>query len=371
MKSLSIMIKPASSLCNMRCKYCFYANVSDLRDIKSHGIMSEETVEILLNKVFETLDSGDQFTIAFQGGEPTLAGIEFFQHFSHEVDAHLERKKVSVQYSLQTNGLEISDELIEYLKRYQYLVGISIDCSKDFHDLSRVDGRGNGTFSRILKTKEKFIKAEIPHNVLCVLTNPMGKHPEKVWNFLKKYKIDFVQFIPCLGDLQGGNDTKLPLESKVFSDFYTGLLPLWFQSLKEKRYISIRFFDDLFHLLLHRQVNSCGFTGQCGIQLVVEGDGSVYPCDFYVLDQWKLGDFHHHSLAEMQNSIIGQNFLERKTTQTSGCKECEFQNFCGGGCERMAKEMYSFGGFCGYQDFLRKNKMLIEEIAAYLSQTQG
>lgn len=100
MKSLSIMIKPASSLCNMRCKYCFYANVSDLREIKSHGIMTEDTVKILLEKVFENLESGDQLSIAFQGGEPTLAGINFFQNFSHQVDFHLETKKVSVQYSI-------------------------------------------------------------------------------------------------------------------------------------------------------------------------------------------------------------------------------------------------------------------------------
>lgn len=245
------------------------------------------------------------------------------------------------------------------------MVGISIDCSKEFHDFNRVDSCGNGTFSRLLKTKEKLVKRGIPHNILCVLTNPLGKHPEKVWNFLRKYKIEFVQFIPCLGDLHGENKTKLPLQSSIFADFYTGLLPLWCKSMKNGEYISIRFFDDLFHLLLHRQVNSCGFTGKCGIQLVVEGDGSVYPCDFYVLDQWKLGNFHDNSLEEMQQSAIGKEFLTRRVALPTRCDDCEFLNLCKGGCERMSVEMYATENFCGYQQFLIKNKKFIEEILEY------
>lgn len=366
MKHLSIMIKPASSLCNLRCKYCFYANVSDLREIKSFGIMSKETVITLLEKVFLELNSGDNLNIAFQGGEPTLAGLDFFTFLSDKVDEYLSDKKVNVQYAIQTNGFNISDEFYIYLKKYNYLVGLSIDLHKEYHNLNRVDTMGNGTFSQVITTKSKLEEYEISHNVLCVLTNPLAKHPQKVWNFIEKNKLEFIQFIPCLGDLDDEQYSNLALTSKNFYSFYSNILPLWYNAIKKEKHISIKFFDDLFHLIINKQVNSCGFTGKCGIQLVVEADGSVYPCDFYVLDKWKLGDFYNNTITEMQNSPMAKEFLSRRTELPKLCENCKYINICAGGCERMSKEMYASKSYCGYQIFLKENQKLIEDVAGYL-----
>lgn len=202
MKTLSIMIKPASSLCNMRCSYCFYANVSDLRSVKSHGIMSSETVDHLLEKSFADLEEGDRFHVAFQGGEPTLAGLSFFQDFIAKVRKYTDKKSVAVDYAIQTNGLSLDSGYFPFFKEHGFLVGLSIDLDKKYHDYNRIDASRKGTFSRIIATKRQLESYKIPFNVLCVLTQPLSKHPQKVWNFIQTQGFSFVQFIPCLSELE-------------------------------------------------------------------------------------------------------------------------------------------------------------------------
>ncbi len=362
MKHFAILIKPASSLCDMRCKYCFYANVSDLRDIKSYGIMTQATAEALIHNIYQYMETGDSLIIAFQGGEPTLAGLSWFRRFSHIVAQHQEEKPLQLSYSMQTNGLSLTEEFCSYLKEHNYLVGISIDLDRNIHELNRVDAQGKGTYSRINKSKKLLEQYEIDHNILCVLTSPLAKHPQKVWTHILKEKLEFVQFIPCLAELESNAPDKLSLTSQRFADFYSGLLPLWWQAYRNGQYVSIRFFDDLFSLLKYHRVNSCGFTGDCGIQFVIEGDGSVYPCDFYVLDQWNLGNLTTDSVESIQNSPKAQEFLQRVTRLDPLCHDCRFQNFCQGGCPRMAREMYAKDGHCGYYDFLNRNQELIELI---------
>lgn len=366
MKTVSMMIKPASSLCNMRCKYCFYGNVSDLREVKSYGIMTSETVDAMLGKCFQYLEEGDHLNLAFQGGEPTLAGVSFFYELSQKINVFIEKNPIYISYSLQTNGLALEEGFFQCWKEHGFLIGLSLDFNKDTHNYYRVDSKGNGTFSQILATKKRLEKEKIPFNILCVLSHSLSKHPNKLWKEILKSEVKFIQFIPCLEDLDETTPQKHSLHAKDFARFYTVLLPLWFQELQKGNYISIRFFDDLFQLLLNHQVNSCGFTGNCGIQMVVEADGSVYPCDFFVLDKWKLGDFHNNSLEEMLHSSLGQEFLNERSELPELCQNCRFRNFCGGGCRRMEKAMYVQDDFCGYFEFLSVNQIKIEEIIAYL-----
>lgn len=183
-KSVSVLIKPASSLCNLRCKYCFYADVSSLRKVKSFGRMKLETVDSLIENVFVDLNDGDQLTIAFQGGEPTLAGLRYYQYFLAKIKK--QTKKVGVHYAIQTNGMVINDAWCNLLKEHNFLVGLSIDGTPIYHDLNRVDVRGRGTFYRVMQTKKLFDQYGIEYNVLCVLTNPLAKHAKKVFDFFQQ-----------------------------------------------------------------------------------------------------------------------------------------------------------------------------------------
>ena len=188
-KYYSIMIKPASSLCNLRCKYCFYANVSDLREVKSYGIMPYDLMEKMLSNIYDELDDNDQIDIAFQGGEPTLASLEWFKHFTDIIDKW--EKKIIVNYALQTNGILIDDDWAKFFYDHKVLVGLSLDMIKDLHDNVRVDVNGKGTYNNLIKTVNILNKYHVEYNVLCTLTNNVARYPVKVYNELKKLNIRF------------------------------------------------------------------------------------------------------------------------------------------------------------------------------------
>lgn len=362
MKKVSILIKPASSLCQLRCKYCFYANVSSLREVKSYGKMKKDVYDKLIENVFYDLEDGDELTIAFQGGEPTLAGLSFFEDFIQTVKA--QPKKVQVHYSLQTNGMVINPRWAKLLKENNFLVGLSIDGNATYHDLYRLDAKGHGTYHRVMATKKLFDEYQIEYNILCVLTNPLAKEARKVFQFLKQNNIQYVQFIPCLNDLEATERNEYALTPKRFASFYTQLLKLWLEELANGHYMSIKLFDDVYNLLINHQVNACGLTGKCQVQYVIEADGSVYPCDFYVLDDYRLGYIQEQTLRELFEQPIAMKFVCSRQALPEYCQTCPFLKVCGGGCKRMDNAMYvnTENTFCGYRKFLEEFIPKIDEI---------
>ncbi|MFV0353270.1 MAG: SPASM domain-containing protein [Oscillospiraceae bacterium] len=353
MKHLSVMIKPASSLCNMRCSYCFYADVSNMRDVPSYGMMSEETAEKIIANVYKNLADGDSITFAFQGGEPTLAGLGFFQNFVEQVAE--QTVKARVLWALQTNGTMLDDEWCTFLKSNQFLVGLSLDGNSAMHNQNRLDSKGKGNFSQVLAAKHLMDKYRVEYNILCVLTNETARHPQKVWKFIIENGIRYIQFIPCLDDLGSSANTPWALTPKRFFSFFSSLFPLWQEQLLANNYISVKLFDDIINLFVRGQVTSCGIHGQCQAQYIIEADGSVYPCDFYVLDKYCLGNMRDITLEDAFERTKANGFLKDRAPLPAACSGCEFHRACHGGCKRMAKAMYvDETGFCGYRELLNK-----------------
>lgn len=353
MKHISVLIKPASSLCNIRCKYCFYADISSIRDVRSYGKMTEETAEKMISNIYLDLADGDVLTLAFQGGEPTLAGLGYFEKIVKLIQQ--QTKRVTVHYAIQTNGMVINHRWCRFLKANDFLVGLSIDGSPAYHDLNRLDTKGRGTFHRVLKTKELFDEYQIDYNVLCVLTNPLAKEAKKVFRFLQEHQIRYIQFIPCLDELNAESRSSYALTPQRFASFYQQLYKLWLRELEQGNYISIKLFDDLVNLFSRKQLTACGIIGNCQLQYVIEADGSVYPCDFYVLDEYRLGYIQEKGLKELFQQDISQDFLCEKPVPAKLCSECPFKNYCGGGCKRMKDAVYADDqkNFCGYQVLLQ------------------
>ena len=148
MPAITVMLKPASGLCNMRCRYCFYADEQKNRSVPNYGIMSEEVLRAVLTRVLDYADG--ECTIAFQGGEPTCAGLPFFQRVV-ELEQELNHKHVVIHNAIQTNGYVIDDTWAQFFSDNHFLVGISLDGPKELHDLNRLDGKGNGTYNRVLR----------------------------------------------------------------------------------------------------------------------------------------------------------------------------------------------------------------------------
>lgn len=360
MKNLSIMIKPASSLCNLRCKYCFYADIASLRQVKSYGIMPQQSVHNMLDKIHAQLEPGDKITFAFQGGEPTLAGLPWFLDFTDTVKRW--EKKIEVSYALQTNATLLDDAWCAFLAENHFLVGVSWDILPDCHDGVRVDPAGQGTNRLVRQAMKHLSEHRVSYNVLCTLTRQAARHPQKIWKLLEAEGIAYVQFTPCLDALDQPGKNPFALTPQRFASFYSQLFPLWLAGFRQGRYRSVKLFDDLVNLAAFGVPTACGINGRCQPQLVVEADGSVYPCDFYCLEEYRLG-----SILEDDLEVLYQRSVTSPTKQfaplPAQCNACTYRAFCGGGCKRMRREVFWGSSFCGYRQFLDSCMPQILQIA--------
>lgn len=334
MKHLNFLIKPASSLCNMRCRYCFYADEASLRSQSSAGMMTREGADLLIREAFANLDPQGEITFSFQGGEPTLAGLDFFRHFMGQVEALCPRG-VRVHYALQTNGLLLDADWADFLARHQVLVGISLDGTKDIHDGARLDASGKGTWNRVTAALHLLQQRGVQVNLLCVVGRAAARSPQKIYRNLKKLGVRHLQFIACLDPMQderGGQPWSLT--PQAYGRFLCELFDVYYQDWKDGDYTSIRLFDDYVHLAMGLPSGTCATSGSCGAYYVIEGDGSVYPCDFYALDEWKMGVIGQTPLAELAGCERARTFLQQGELKPDDCASCPWYRLCFGGCKR-------------------------------------
>ena len=211
MPAASILIKPASANCNMDCKYCFYKCLSSHREEYSKGFMSYETLDTLVREAIAYADGS--LTFAFQGGEPTLAGIDFFKK-AVELQEKYNEKKLNIENTIQTNGLLIDDEWAEFLSENNFLVGLSLDGPRKMHDRYRKDVKGDDTFERIMQSIKLLEKYHVDYNIVTVITNETAKQAAFLYKFWKRNKYPFVQFIPCMDEEKRQDNLK---ENSVFT----------------------------------------------------------------------------------------------------------------------------------------------------------
>lgn len=334
MQSVTFLIKPASSLCNMRCRYCFYHDISDIREVKSMGMMSEDTAEALIRAAFSAVAPGGFVQFTFQGGEPTLAGLEFYRRFM-ALEAQYRPKNVTVGHAIQTNGLALDGQWAAFLKEHGYLVGISLDGNQAIHDAYRRDAAGDGTWERVTQKIALLDHYQVESNLLCVVSSTVAKNPQKVYAAMKKLGNHPLQFIPCLDPMeaQRGKES-YSLKPEGYGRFLCGLFDCWHRDWKTGTYVSIRNFDDYLRILLGMPPSTCAASGACGSYLVVEGDGSLYPCDFYVLDQWYLGNIRTCTVAEALSGEKSKQFLADGQKRPEDCRACPYAPLCRGGCKR-------------------------------------
>ena len=349
MKNLTVMIKPASSLCDIRCAYCFYSDVAASRHEASMGVMTREVAAAILKNTFCVLTTGDHITFAFQGGEPSLAGLDFFEFFAKEVNKAKGADKIRVHYAFQTNGLMADEAWCKFFKINNVLVGLSLDGDAALHNRNRMDIHGKGTYNRVMAAKKLFDHHGVDYNILCVLTSESARRANKIWNFVLRENIKHIQFIPCLEPLEGPVP-HTALNSRRFYEFYSAFFRLWRKEAEKGNVISVRLFEDLAALHLVGQSITCGMSGRCTPQIVLEADGSVYPCDFYVLDEYLIGNLAENNLQEIFEAVVKSDFLKDRTKMPDWCAGCSHNTWCRGGCKRMTKTVY--GGNCGMRLFL-------------------
>lgn len=338
MPPLSIMIKPASSLCNLRCRYCFYHNVTELREVSSFGIMTEQTAENIIKKALQ-FANGESVAFAFQGGEPLIAGLDYYKFFVQKVKEH-NRLNSRIYLSIQTNGTLVTDEWADFFYKNKFLVGLSLD--GDFENNKfRVDENRENAFYKILTAAEKFKKHNVEFNILTVLTGRCADNIESIYKFFRDKGFKYLQFIPCLRPFGDKSENELYMTDEQYANFLIKGFNLYVKDYVRHQYTSIRYFDNLVHLYLGNPTEQCGMCGHCMHQFVAEGNGNIYPCDFYCTDEWLLGNIddekeNFDTLAHCDKAI---EFLKESLYVPEKCKQCKFYGICrSGGCKRTKED---------------------------------
>ncbi len=337
MPPITVLIKPASGNCNMRCTYCFYYDEQANRETASYGLMSRETAHLLIDRAMGEAEGSVLF--AFQGGEPTLMGLDFYRDFTDYAASRPERKRLNVSYALQTNGYALNEEWAAFFAKHRFLVGVSLDGTKDLHDRYRLDAAGKGTYNRVRENLRLLEKHKVDFNILTVVTGATARRAGRIYRFFQGEGYDYQQYIECLdplGEAPGGRPWSLTPEK--YGEFLKNLFDVWYRDRMAGKKAYNRYFENLLLILDGQMPESCNMMGVCGRQWVVEADGGVYPCDFYVLDEWKLGSVRENSFAEMEEKRKELGFIEASRVVPEKCRSCQWYPLCRNGCRRNRTE---------------------------------
>jgi len=360
MKNLNLLIKPASGSCNLKCGYCFYADVLSNRHAGNLGMMRRDTAETLISKA---LKEAKQLLFGFQGGEPTLWGLDNFRYFTETVD-RLNTHGVKIIYTLQTNGTLLNDDWAIFFREHNFLIGLSLDGYRQLHELNRPD-----SYADAMKAAALLKKHGVEFNILSVVTAETANNVDRLYNFYQAQGFPFLQFIPCI-DAFGS--AKTTLTTPQYARFLKKLFDYWYRDLMAGKGFSVRYFDNLVDMFMGYPPEQCSMNGTCAIQGVVESDGGVYPCDFYVLDQWKLGNVHTDSFEYMTSSEAAKKFIAESRPIPDECAVCRWRKLCNCGCRRDREPLTpgepSSNRFCqAYQDFFEYSHERFEHICMLLS----
>ncbi len=385
---MALMIKPVGALCNLDCTYCYYLPTKEVYDGHEHR-MNLSTLESIFAGFLP--HAGDEVTISWQGGEPTLAGLAFFEKALEFQQKH-KRAGQTVNNALQTNGTLLDDAWCMFLRKHAFLIGLSMDGDAGFHDHYRKSNAGKGTHQVVYRALQLMDAHDVQYNLLCVINDRNVKHPLKVWQYLLNLGARWLQFIPCIEwevDASGQSENRLANYAPppdAFGEFLCTIFDRWFERHRQR--VSVRLFDSVISKLVTNQMPFCILSGACSGQLTIEHNGDVFGCDHFIERRWQLakvnqpewrnthGIDHHpnigltihgngyrsndhhggrditsiqdietryatpaedsldsHWFSRSDTQRLGQ-FAARKQSLPQGCLDCEYRQYCHGGCPK-------------------------------------
>jgi uncharacterized protein len=332
---LAVMFKTVSSDCNLDCGYCYYRE--SLYGGRG-GALGRHQVSVGLLEHFipeymaYVADSGVA-SFAWQGGEPMLAGLAFFER-AVALQARHARPPMTIANSLQTNATLVDDDWAAFLRRYDFLVGVSLDGPREVHDAVRLDARGRGSYDRVLAGVRRLMAAGVAVNALAVVGPHNVGDPAGLLRFYRDEGFGYVQFIPCM-DFQGDDPHRPPaytVTPRQYGEFLVGLFDAWYHD--GLPLISVRLFDNFLQSYLGVPNELCVNGERCGSALIVEYSGDAFPCDFYVNADWRLGNVLERPLREIVADPRRLAFARAKLDLPVTCRECRWVGLCRGGCPR-------------------------------------
>ena len=328
MRPFTLLVKPTGPDCNIACSYCFYACKTSVFGTGSHR-MPDDVLEAMIRD-YVTLGFPVS-NIAFQGGEPTLMGLDYYKKVV-ELEQKYAQPGQTVTNCLQTNAILLDDEWCQFLAENDFLVGISVDGPKKYHDHYRLDHAGKGTFDRVMESIERCKTHGVEFNTLTLLNQQNVEHADEIWDFLvNENNIKFLQFIQCVERDPDTNEiTDFSITAEQYGKFLCTIFDRWFAHGIRK--VSVRTFDSLVSYCAGFGHTECTHMAKCADYVVIEHNGDVFTCDFFVEDAWKLGNLLDSPLGEMATGKQKRAFKSLKRSLPDKCLLCRYLDVCRGGC---------------------------------------
>jgi len=342
-----LMTKPTGSLCNLDCSYCFYLEKSELYSDTSNFRMQPEVLETYIKSYIEA-QPVEEVNFAWQGGEPTLLGVDFYRKAVLLQKKYAGDKKINNAF--QTNGILINEAWADFFLENNFLVGISIDGPERLHDAYRVDRGGKPTFQRVMAAIELLKKKSVEFNTLTTVHRKNSLFPIEVYRFLKDIGSGYIQFIPIVERKHQGVSqlasppdptkkddlvevTPWSVESSQYGTFLSAIYDEWVKF--DVGRVFVQQFDSALANWLGYPAGICVFSEKCGRALAVEHNGDVFSCDHYVYPRYKLGNLMNTSLASMVDSQTQEDFGNAKALALPEyCRSCEVRFACHGECPK-------------------------------------
>jgi uncharacterized protein len=350
-----VMAKAIGPICNLDCKYCFYLEKEQLYPNNEKWKMSDERLEAFIRD-YIAAQPGPEVSFAFQGGEPTLLGVDYFRKVVAYQEKHAQGKRISTAF--QTNGTLLNDEWGAFLAENNFLVGLSIDGPEAIHNANRVDKKGRDSYKEVIRGLNILRKYKVEFNTLTCVNSITVQHPVKIYKFLKSIGSKYLQFIPIverevdtaaakLGlDFAAPPDLEQPPENRenpqmspfavpaeAYGEFLCKIFDEWIK--RDVGKVFVQLFDVALNKWLKIPGGLCYFAETCGRALAMEHDGDLYTCDHYVYPKYKLGNLMNTSLGELADSPMALAFGQDKRERLPKyCRDCSVRFACNGECPK-------------------------------------
>lgn len=329
-KPLYVMLKPVGSVCNMRCKYCYYLEKKDLYAGEKRFVMSDEILELFIKQYLES-QTMNQVLFTWHGGETLMRNISFYKKALEYQKKYARGRQID--NSIQTNGTLLTDEWCKFFKENNFLVGISIDGPQQFHDKYRKMADGRPSFYKVTQGINLLKKHGVEFNIMAVVNDYNVDYPIEFYRFFKDIECQYIQFSPIVETLPNGEIAPWSVPAEKWGDFLIAIFNEWVRTDVGQYYI--QYFDSTLANWMGMQPGTCILAKTCGHAGVMEFNGDVYACDHFVSPEYKIGNIHHQTLTEMMYSPKQLNFGTDKFNKLpTQCKECKYLFACNGECPK-------------------------------------
>ncbi|HBI3711564.1 TPA: anaerobic sulfatase maturase [Vibrio parahaemolyticus] len=354
-----VMAKPGGAKCNIDCQYCFYLHKENLLHQEKQPKMDDATLEAFVKSYIESQD-GEEIVFSWQGGEPTLLGLDYFRNVVALQKKH-QPKGVRIENDLQTNGILLNDEWCTFLKEHNFLVGLSIDGPRELHDKYRKTRSGKPTFDLVMKAVDKLQAHGVKFNALVTVNRHNAKYPLEVYRFLtQELGVTYIQFAPVVeaNDFQTtapqfwneqmiptkGSDLAKPghlmsvvtdwsVDPEDWGRFLMATFEEWVNN--DLGHVLVNLFETAVAQVMGKPSQLCVTAEFCGKGLAIEHNGDVFSCDHYVYPEYKLANIHEHSLNDMAFSTRQYTFgMAKRESLPTYCKQCPYLPYCWGECPK-------------------------------------